>query len=653
MKKIISWLFASTLLAMGAACSDSDDTSDLEVVTKPVVKFMENPDDPNLVKAVITSDIDLKQIVVSTVCGENTETVATISTFSDPKSYTYENRFVVPNGFLEMTVRIEAMNMRDLTTAVETRLKGEVTISMTDVIDAMSAAYKEWEGSGAMPEEVAINGFTFAKTDYFEYAARTYLNLYNNVTDDPVIVGGYGDAEDNERPDTFEQEEISPNFLNDAMTRTLNYAANNGHYPNYTSYGSAALAPYEDPDGVPYEGLFTFRRAVVCVARMLDYYKTNGALGTISSEYRIIEAYKPASAGTFTQEALIDALAAAYASWQSDGAMPEEIAVGDAALNRVQYFHAAIELLLRAAANDGSDIEVLTYMLPENPARDSYDRETVLLFNGPENGSHTEDLANVAQRMLNYASNPKAGNGYFSNYASYERPEVAADAYVEFSLDRAVVCLARAIAARKSDGKWPESVATEYLKPTAATLKDFAREAVGMLDVWEKTRGEIQVTDGDKFEDVRYVPADFKITVAGTEYNKSAIFEIAGSGFMAMMQENGTLADPIPTPHFYNWSANPYNEGMGNGGPLTPEEASMELLLNYFPRQTKWAAGHDGQWSNFCGYGGGQVAGYGGVLCLERALLTYVRFYKHLLDNGIEDHVAEACADVKIDATLY
>lgn len=87
---------------------------------------------------------------------------------------------------------------------------------------------------------------------------------------------------------------------------------------------------------------------VVCVARMLDYYKTHNALGNISSAFRIIQAYVPAPAGTFTKTALVDALSAAYAQWESGGTMPETITVNTSSLDKVQYFHAAIKVLLNA-----------------------------------------------------------------------------------------------------------------------------------------------------------------------------------------------------------------------------------------------------------------------------------------------------------------
>lgn len=167
MKKIISGLTAGCVFAalLFTGCSDSDD-GDSGVVTKPVVKF-ETASDANLVKAVITSDIDLKSVVVSTSWGTgadaHSETVATITSFDNPKSYTYENRFTVPSGYLEMIVSVKAENTRNLSTTVTTKLQGEIAITMTDVIDAMSAAFREWESTGAMPESVSIQGFPFPK----------------------------------------------------------------------------------------------------------------------------------------------------------------------------------------------------------------------------------------------------------------------------------------------------------------------------------------------------------------------------------------------------------------------------------------------------------------------------------------------------------
>lgn len=649
MKKLLSWLTVGSLLAtlLSAGCNTADD-DDFEIITKPVIKF-ETGTDPSAVKAVITSDIDLKSVVVTTSWGSGadagSETVATITSFTDPHSYIYEKSFTAPQGYLEMTVSVKAENTRNLSTTVSTKVKGEVVITMDDVIEALSAAYEEWEGSGSMPDKISIQGFSFPKVQYFEYAAQTFFNLYAGKSDNPEVTGSYLDAEDNTVADTFAQEEISKDLLNNALTRIINYAATNGRYPNYASYPGS----YEDPAGVVYEGNFTLRRAVVCVARILDAYKETQQLpATISAEYQNLTPYEPGVVGTFTKSALVDALAAAYAEWESAGAMPESITVDAATLDKVQYIHAAIRVLLNAKAGDDSDIEVLTYQMPSNPSRDTYDQETISVFNGAASGSDTEDLANIAQRMLDYAGSMTAGNGLFPNSISFARQ----DASVEFSFNRALVSFARAIAGFKNDGSWPESVSTEYMTASSATLRDFAGQFIGILTIWEKTTGDIQVTDGDKFEGVHYVPADTKISVNGVEYDKPAMYEIAIRGLKALAEENATLDAALPAITTYPWAANPYNEGQGNGGPLTPEEATLEFLLNYAGRQLSWAANNN-IWSNFCGYTGNQVAGYGGVCCLERNLLTMARFYKYLLDNNISKDIATACADVKFDATLY
>lgn len=649
MKKFLSWLTVGSLLTtlLSAGCNTADD-DDFEIITKPVIKF-ETGTDASAVKAVITSDIDLKSVVVTTSWGSGadagSETVATITSFADPHSYVYEKSFTAPQGYLEMTVSVKAENTRNLSTTVSTKVKGEVVITMDDVIDALSAAYEEWERTGSMPDKISIQGFSFPKVQYFEYAAQTFFNLYAGKSNNPVVTGTYLDAEDNTVADTFAQEEISKELLNNALTRIVNYAATNGRYPNYASYPGT----YEDPAGIVYEGNFTFRRAVVCVARILDAYKeTNQLPATLSAEYQNLTPYEPGVVGTFTKSALVDALAAAYAEWESAGAMPESITVDAATLDKVQYFHAAIRVLLNARASDDSDIEVLTYLMPGNPSRDTYDKETVNVFNGAASGSDTEDLANIAQRMLDYAGSMTAGNGLFPNSVSFARQ----DDSVEFSFNRALVSFARAVAGFKTDSSWPESVSTEYLTAASATLRDFAGQFIGILTVWENTTGDIQVTDGDKFEDVRYVPADTKITVNGVEYDKTSMYEIAIRGLKALAEQNATLDAALPAITTYPWAANPYNEGQGNGGPLTPEEATLEFLLNYAGRQLTWA-GNNNVWSNFCGYTGNQVAGYGGVCCLERNLLTMARFYKYLLDNNISNNIATACADVKFDATLY
>ena len=60
MKKFLSWLTVGSLLTtlLSAGCNTADD-DDFEIITKPVIKF-ETGTDASAVKAVITSEIDLK-----------------------------------------------------------------------------------------------------------------------------------------------------------------------------------------------------------------------------------------------------------------------------------------------------------------------------------------------------------------------------------------------------------------------------------------------------------------------------------------------------------------------------------------------------------------------------------------------------------------
>lgn len=653
MKRLKSLALFAAVLSAAIVTGCNKDGLDNNVPSKPDIKI-EKGDDDCFVKATVTSKIDLKSVIVTTSYGtgadQHEEIVDNITKFGNAKSYVYEKTFAIPAGYLEMTVTIKAENTKGYSATVNVTLKKDSSITMSNVIDAMDAAYAVWENTGTMPESTDINGFSFARPVYFEYAARTFINLYDGLTADPVINGGYGDCSTPDYNDTFVNNEISKNMLNDALRKMLNYASNNGIYPNYASYGSVALVPYDDPDGVKYEGYFTYRRAVVCVARMLSNYKAKGVLENISSDYKIIEPYVPSSAGVFTRAALVDGLSAAYADWSVNGTMPESITVSGTALSKVQYYYAAIKILLNAKNNDESDIDVLTYMMPENPARDSYDKDEISVFDGAVNGNNTEDLANAAARMLTYASTKNKGNGYFSNYVSYIRPN---DTFVEFSLNRSLVCFARAIASFKANGTWPATVTSNHVAPSQTTIADFATQFVKVLEAWEANVGDIQVTGGDKFTNVHYVPSDFSIMVNGVSFNKANCYEAAVRSLKDMVENNTETSELLPTTHNYAWGANPYNEGTGNGGPFIQTEVDLPFMINYaITRQLPYAESKS-TWSNFCTYPKAPMTMYNGVCCLERNLLMMARLYKYLLDNNITKDIGTALASVKFSATLY
>lgn len=667
MKKISNLLLAGLVLCAATLTGCKPDVD--PVPTRPTVKF-EETEDALTVKAVITSDINLKSVVVSQTYGTGTDAhedeVENITTFTNAKSYTYQKAFEIPEGYLDMQVVIKAENTQGLSTTAKCTLRRE-SITMQQVIDAMSAAYKVWEASeeGTMPEEVVINGATLARPLYFEYACRTFLNLYTGSAADPKVDGSYADCENYDYGDTFQNETMSANMMNNLVTKMLNYANNNGRYPNYSSYGSVAATAYDDPDGVKYEGYFTYRRAVVCVARMLDYYKTNSKLANISTEYRIIQEYKPASAGTFTQAALAAAIAGAYAEWNKSYVMPETITCNGTSLTQAQYYYAETQLILKAAKNDTSDIDVLTYMFGEKPGNDSYDQKEIALVGGTANGSNTEDLANAIGRILGYAQDKNRGNGYFANYASYVRGEGDAATSVYFSVNRAMVTMARAIALYVTSGTVPTTVSTEYLEPVKVTIADFAAEMPKLLKAWENNVVAEYVAwtgeaENNTYTNVHRIPDDFTITLNGVDYDKASIYEIGVYALAKMIVSSDkgvTMTDGVGTDelisqkHEYIWPEQPCYEAID----FPQTEVGVNFLVNFASRETPWIenTNNGGTWSRYCSYDGGQFAGYGGKCSIERHLLQLARFYKYLIDNNITKNIYTACKDVKFDASLY
>jgi hypothetical protein len=60
----------------------------------------------------------------------------------------------------------------------------------------------------------------------------------------------------------------------------------------------------------------------------------------------------------------------------------------------------------------------------------------------------------------------------------------------------------------------------------------------------------------------------------------------------------------------------------------------VDILDNWAMRSLNYQHGKD--ITNLCGYAGGQLAGYYGCFCSQRALLTYAFFFKYMLDNNLE-----------------
>ncbi len=173
---------------------------------------------------------------------------------------------------------------------------------------------------------------------------------------------------------------------------------------------------------------------------------------------------------TLTSDELINAVAAMYAQWEEDTTIPETLTVGSVELTLPQYQYAMCKLIDNLAKGDKSKVDVLNYKAADHPERDSYDEDEIAVVNGPANNSETEDLGNIAKRMME-AMNTKA---QVPNQTLFYRGSDA----IAFSTNRATVTMARAIAAYKADGKFrqrfPPSTC-QLLRPLWASPRNSSR----------------------------------------------------------------------------------------------------------------------------------------------------------------------------------
>ena len=386
---------------------------------------------------------------------------------------------------------------------------------------------------------------------------------------------------------------------------------------------------------------------------------------------------------TISQSELVDAVAAMYAEWEENTTIASSLKVGSKTLTLPQYQYAMCKLLTNLVSGDKSEIKVLSYKEADHPERDSYDQETIAVTKGPANKNETEDLANVAGRMLKAMED----KGSVPNVTLFYRNEEA----ISFSTNRATVCLARAIAAYKADGAFPATVSTEYLS-ASSTLKAFAQEFVKILDVWEAHVGTIEAdgahsVDSKKaWENVHYIPTktttfpnsdnnsepETTVTVAGQEYGMEQCWTIAAQGIINMITVEGTslvptvnnirehtlgdgapLTQPIPTaPEMIDWQ-HPWYEYAGLLNLSSKNPWKTEHFAAVLPWWYLKSTISTGRVTNFASLGNFGIEGYTGELSAMRMLLMMARYYKYLLDNNITKEVYTATKDLVIDHDLY
>ena len=186
-----------------------------------------------------------------------------------------------------------------------------------------------------------------------------------------------------------------------------------------------------------------------------------------------------------------------------------------------------------------------------------------------------------------------------------------------------------------------------------------------ILDVWQNTVGEVVMHPDVPEETVanaHYVPSTTTITVGGKTYNTADMFETALRSYLLIRGYNGLETEKygknsipaldggavsmseteVPETHGYTWGSAPFNETKGNGGHLVMGDdangehckVKVDILDNWAMRSLNFQ--HGQTITNLCGYAGGQLPGYYGCFCSQRALLTYAFFFKYMLDNNLD-----------------
>ncbi len=409
---------------------------------------------------------------------------------------------------------------------------------------------------------------------------------------------------------------------------------------------------------------------------------------------------------TVTASNLLDAAAAAYETWEEDTTIPTTLQVGSGAfaLTLPQYQYAIAKLLVNLAAGDKSDVQVLGFKAADHPERDSYDQKEIAVTGGPKITEGTEDLVDIAKRMI-AAMQEKLT---VPNQTVITRSGASA---LAFSTNRATVTILRALAEYKAKGSLPAKVSTEYLS-AAASLKGFAEQFVGILDIWEKTVGTVSAdgshcTDNNSaWHDVHFVPiphsggayADgvdqydakyqpyFTVTVDGKEYTSAQTWGIALRGIVDMVTKEGSskwqpsrnpfghtmangasLKEPLPPVYDYDiWGQYPWYESTNDGQPINKSEINTYMIA----RLATWFLARQGAPEDVTGISPlGKIGNYqffgpdpdeciveegvDGFVSSMRMWLIAARFYKYLLDNNITENVYDAVKDVTFSTDLY
>ncbi len=408
--------------------------------------------------------------------------------------------------------------------------------------------------------------------------------------------------------------------------------------------------------------------------------------------------------GTFKQAEIVAAASGLYEAWLEDSDnLPASMTVGSTELTQPQYIYALAKTMVDIQAKSTADVDVLSYKMADHPERDSYDQLEIAVFNGPKNGDETEDLGNVAARMIAAMSD----KGQVPNQTVYQRNGTN----IAFSTKRAAICFLRALSEYAPNGKMPEKVSTDYLS-TSATIKGFATEFVKYLDIWENSVCEVFSADGSRnsgngkpWENVHFVPIPytgsavngdgteqwdpkfqpyFEPEVAGVKYTAAQCWGIALKSLIDLCSIEGStvwevertpekpahtlgngksMNSPIPMlEEWFIWGQHPWYENENDGGPVKYNEQPItEVDIAFMMRVMPWHLTRSSQLAaigNFQQFGTSKEStlyyeGYIGLICPMREFLIAARIFKYILDNDINSNVYDAIKDVKFSFDLY
>lgn len=382
--------------------------------------------------------------------------------------------------------------------------------------------------------------------------------------------------------------------------------------------------------------------------------------------------------GTFKLTEIVDAAASAYAAWEETESFAETIKVGSKDLKTPEYQYAICKALVNLSAGKKDDIDVLSFKAAEHPDRDSYDKETIAVANGPKVGEDTEDLVNVATRMIARMESDLR----VPNQTNFTRGDNA----VAFSTERATTVISRELANYKTNGKLDAEVDAGF-KGAGSSIQAFAKEYVKIIDIWQKNVGTLdrlsnwelaEDGDADIVENAHYVPNNTEIRIGETVLNTADMLEVAVRSYLLLRGYDGNAVDavgfgtfatatpanmntPMPATHQYGWNK-PLIE-TSNGGYLckvideidTYGQVDVVILDNWAQRSLNFSFTNDMMWTNFCTYprADHNITNYKGCFSSGRALLTYAFFFKYLLDNNITKDIDKIGADVVIRSELF